>query len=300
MKILLLGKNGQLGWELQRTLAPLGTLLALDRQGQQNYCGDLTNIEGLKKTIQTFSPDVIVNAAAYTAVDKAESDDEMAYCINAKAPALIAEEAHALGSLFIHYSTDYVFDGSGSQSWTEQNKPAPLNVYGKSKLEGEELIQKSGCSHLIFRTSWVYGIHGNNFIKTIIRLAKEREELNIIQDQIGAPTGAELLADVTAQILKDQNDVSVPIKMLSGVYHLAPQGQTSWYDYATFIIQQAKQLNAALKVTSIKPILSSQYQTAALRPLNSRLNTEKMATTFALSLPHWQDGVSRVINELLG
>ncbi len=191
MKILLLGKNGQLGWELQRALAPIGELIALDRKGDFNFCGDLTNLEGLANTIRTLSPDVIVNAAAYTAVDKAESEPELATLIKTSAPAILAREANALGALLVHYSTDYAFDGSGHHFWKETDSAAPLNVYGKTKFEGEQLIQASGCNHLIFRTSWVYGARGNNFVKTILRLAREKEEINIVHDQIGAPTGAD-------------------------------------------------------------------------------------------------------------
>jgi dTDP-4-dehydrorhamnose reductase len=296
MNILLLGKNGQVGWELQRALAPLGTLVTLDRHDQKDLCGDLTNLDGLQKTLKTLSPDIIVNAAGYTAVDQAENDYEIAHCVNALAPSLIAQAASNSGALLIHYSTDYVFNGNGTHSWKEDDIALPLNAYGQSKLQGEQLIQQSGCDHFIFRTSWVYGRHGNNFIKTIMRLAHERDELNIVCDQIGAPTGAELLADVTAHAIR----LLGREKQLSGIYHLAPQGQTSWFDYALFIIEQAKKSGIEFKLNTINPIVSSDYKTIATRPLNSRLDTGKLSETFDLYLPDWHLGVNRVVSELLG
>jgi dTDP-4-dehydrorhamnose reductase len=293
MKILLLGKNGQVGWELQRALAPLGELVALDRHSAE-YCGDLANLDGLRQTLRAVAPDVIVNAAAYTAVDKAESDQATAQLINADATRVMAEEAAASGAWLVHYSTDYVFDGTGDTPWTENSPVSPVNFYGASKLAGEQAIEASGCKHLIFRTSWVYGARGNNFAKTMLRLAKERETLNVIADQFGAPTGADLLADVVAHaIVKARVDDSV-----SGIYHLAPAGETSWHDYAKFVIDFAKAQGEKLVVTSVLPIPTSAYPTPAARPLNSRMDTEKLQRAFALILPKWELGVSRMLLEV--
>lgn len=294
MKILLLGKNGQLGWELQRSLAPLGELIALDRHGDQGLTGDLSDLDGIRHILQTIKPDVVVNAAAYTAVDKAESEPELAKLINAKAPGLLAEEMHKLGGWLVHYSTDYVFNGSGQRPWQEDDITEPLNVYGASKLAGEQAIKASCCRHLIFRTSWVYGSRGNNFAKTMLRLAGERESLNVIADQIGAPTGAELLADVTAHALRQ----AMARPELGGLYHLAAAGETSWHHYAGLVIEQARQLGWPLKVEHIKPISSQQYPTPARRPLNSRLATNKLEQAFGLSMPPWQQGVNRLLQQI--
>ena len=235
MKILLLGKDGQAGWELQRALLTLGKLIALDRNGVDGLCGDLTDFQGLRATIRTLKPDIIVNAAAYTAVDRAEEETELADAVNAAAPAIIAEEAALLGAWLVHYSTDYVFNGSGKAPWDETDSINPVNEYALSKAKGEQAVMTTGCRFLIFRVSWVYGIHGSNFIKTMLRLMLEREEITVVSDQIGAPTGAELLADVTAHALI--KGVSQP--ELSGIYHLAPGGETSWHEYAVFIADQA-------------------------------------------------------------
>lgn len=296
MKLLLLGKNGQLGWELQRALAPLGTLIALDRQCEYGLCGDLANLDSLRETVHQLKPDVIVNAAAYTAVVKAESEPELAQLINAHTPALLAEEMHQLGGWLVHYSTDYVFDGSGNTPWQETDAVAPLNRYGHSKLLGEQAIQASGCQHLIFRTSWVYGAHGNNFAKTMLRLARERTELKVIDDQFGAPTGAELLADVTAHALRS----AIAQPQLAGLYHLAADGETTWFNYARFVIEQARTLGETLAVEDISPIPTSAYPTPARRPHNSRLDTRKLRQSFGLHLPNWQDGVSRMLKEVTG
>lgn len=296
MKILLLGKNGQVGWELQRSLAPLGELIALDRQNAAGLCGDLSNLDGLRQTLRNLRPDIVVNAAAYTAVDKAESEPELAQLINAQAPALLAEEMQRLGGWLVHYSTDYVFDGSGSTPWQETDAVASLSRYGHSKLLGEQAIQASGCQHLIFRTSWVYGAHGNNFAKTMLRLVRERTELKVIDDQFGAPTGAELLADVTVHSLRS----AIAQPQLAGLYHLAAGGETSWYDYARFVIEQARTLGETLAVEDISPIPTSAYPTPARRPHNSRLDTRKLRQNFGLHLPHWQDGVSRMLKEFTG
>lgn len=296
LKILLLGKNGQVGWELQRALAPLGELIVLDRSSQPPLSGDLADLKGLVQTIHILKPTIVVNAAAYTAVDKAESDAELAYLINAKAPGIIAKEVAALGGWFVHYSSDYVFNGSGDNYWKETDTPEPINCYGQSKLEGERAIQQSGCNHLIFRTSWVYGAHGNNFAKTMLRLAAERETLSIVADQIGAPTGAELLADITAHAL----NIVIKKPELSGLYHLAPKGECSWYDYAKFAIEYAKNLGKSLQVETINPIQSNDYKTPAKRPYNSRLDTTKLTKAFSLHLPNWQIGVARMLEEILG
>lgn len=297
MKILLLGKNGQVGWELQRSLAPLGDLVALDSDSRE-HCGDFTDLEGLAKTVRDVAPDVIVNAAAYTAVDKAESETELARTINALAPGVLAQQAKRANAWLIHYSTDYVYDGSGDQPRLETDAVAPLNVYGSTKLEGEQLIQQSGCSHLIFRTSWVYGARGGNFAKTMLRLAGERDSLNVINDQFGAPTGADLLADVTAHAIRAARQRTE----LSGLYHLVAGGVTSWHGYASFVIDFARQAGIPLKVAAdaIKPVPTTAYPTAARRPLNSRMDTTKIKRSFDLHLPAWQNGVARMLGEVLG
>jgi len=296
MKILLFGKNGQVGWELQRSLAPLGELVPLGRNSQ-DMCGDFTDLEGLAKTVRAVAPDVIVNAAAHTAVDKAESEPELARSINALAPGVLAEEADKLGAWLVHYSTDYVFDGSGDKPWLETDATGPLGVYGSTKLEGEQLIQQSGCKHMIFRTSWVYGARGGNFAKTMLRLASERDSLNVISDQFGAPTGADLLADVTAHAIRSARQRPE----LSGLYHLAAAGVTSWHGYASFVIDFARQTGIPLKVAAdaIKPIPTSSYPTPARRPLNSRMDTAKLQQSFDLRLPKWKIGVARMLIEVL-
>jgi dTDP-4-dehydrorhamnose reductase len=297
MKIVLLGKNGQLGWELQRALSPLGELIALGRN-DASFCGDLTKPEALLHSIQDIKPDVLVNAAAYTAVDLAETQSDLAFEINAKTVALLAESMAALDGLFVHYSTDYVFNGKGNTPWQETDNLDPLSVYGKSKLAGEEAIQAQAGKHLIFRTSWVYGAHGYNFIKTILKLAKEKESLSIVADQIGAPTGAELLADVTAHAIR----ACQKKPELAGLYHLTALGETSWYDYTHFILNEARQLGSQFsqfKVSSIVPISTQEFPRPAPRPLNSRLNTKKISQAFSLQLPNWQPGVKRALIEIL-
>ena len=304
MKILLFGKDGQVGWELQRSLAPLGEVVALDHDST-DYCADFRNLTGLVDTIRDVKPKLIVNAAAHTAVDQAQSEPDLVRTINATAPGVLAQEAARLGAWLVHYSTDYVFDGSGSRPWSESDLPAPLNVYGQTKLEGEQLIQAANPKHLIFRTSWVYAARGANFARTMLRLAQEREHLSVIDDQIGAPTGAELLADVTAHALRQvQQHVED-----AGLYHLVASGATSWCGYANYVLAQAQYLQATIKNGSNRtlhlktlvatPIAASAYPTAAPRPLNSRLNTNKLQTTFGLSLPPWQQGVSRMLAETL-
>ena len=292
MKILLLGKNGQVGWELQRSLMPLGEVIALGSAE-----ASFTDLDGLAKTVRAVAPDVIVNAAAHTAVDKAESEPELARTINALAPAVLAEQAKLLNTLFIHYSTDYVFDGSGDTPWLESDATGPLSVYGATKREGEQLIQQSGCKHLIFRTSWVYGARGGNFAKTMLRLAQERDRMKVIDDQIGAPTGAELLSDVTAHALR----AARLNPELSGLYHLVAAGETSWHGYARFVLDFAQRAGVALKVSpeAIEAVPTSVFPTPAKRPHNSRLNTEKLQNTFDLHLPSWQAGVERMLTEIL-
>lgn len=297
MKILLLGKDGQVGWELQRSLAPLGQVVALNARSEA-FCGDLANLEGLAKTVVDIAPDVIVNAAAYTAVDKAESEPERAHLINAQAVEALARTAKAIGALLVHYSTDYVFPGSGVTAWREDLPVAPLNVYGQSKLAGEQAIQASGCAHLILRTSWVYAARGNNFARTMLRLAAERDILAVIDDQIGAPTGADLIADVTAHAVRAVR--SNP--QLCGLYHLAAAGETTWCNYARYVLEQAAELGVELKVRAeqVKALTTDAYPTLAKRPANSRLDTRKLQQAFGLSLPDWHQGVARMLVEIQG
>ncbi len=296
MKILLLGKNGQVGWSLQRSLAPLGELVALDSQSQ-THCGDLSNLTGLAQTVRDVAPDVIVNAAAYTAVDKAENEPVLAHTINALALSVLAQEAKRIGAWLIHFSTDYVFDGSGDKPWLETDATVPLSVYGVTKLAGEQAIIASACKHLIFRTSWVYGARGNNFAKTMLKLAQERDSLKVVNDQMGAPTGADLLADVTAHAIR----TALQKPNVIGLYHLAASGETSWHEYACFVIDFARQAGLEIKVaqTAIQAVPSSEFATVAKRPLNSRLNTNKLQKTFSLHLPDWQSGVTRMLVEHL-
>ncbi len=297
MKILLLGKNGQVGWELQRSLAPLGELIALDRHSI-DLCGDLADPAGLKDTVRQVRPDVIVNAAAYTAVDKAESDPATAHAINAAAPEALAQAAAAVGAWLVHYSTDYVFDGSGSRPWEEGDPTGPLSVYGRTKLVGEQRIAAHCARHLILRTSWVYAARGSNFAKTMLRLAGERDQLRVISDQFGAPTGADLIADVTAHMLRRAAQAGCP--GLAGIYHLAAGGETSWHGYAGFVIDTACAAGMALKATSatVTPVSTTAFPTPAVRPHNSRLNTASLRSTFGLQLPAWQSGVTRMLAEM--
>lgn len=294
MKILLLGKNGQVGWELQRSLAPLGELIALGSDSR-DLCGNLGDAAGLAATVRAVAPDVIVNAAAYTAVDKAESEAAACHAVNAGGPAVLAQEAARLGALLVHYSTDYVFNGSGERPWVEDAPTGPLNVYGQTKLEGELAIAASGCRHLIFRTSWVYAARGGNFAKTMLRLAGEREKLAVVDDQLGAPTAAELIADVTAHAVR----ATVRRPELGGVYHLAAAGTTSWYGYAQFVIEHARRAGVAIKVApeAIVAVGSDAFPTPAARPQNSRLATDKLQSAFGLVMPPWQTGVERMLTE---
>ena len=297
MNILLFGKGGQVGWELQRSLAPLGRIVALDWQPEGRLCGDFTDLAGLAACVHAVAPDVVVNAAAHTAVDQAESEPERARTINALAPGVLAAEAGRLNAWLVHYSTDYVFDGSGDTAWREGDATGPLGVYGKTKLEGEQAVARHD-RHLIFRTSWVFAARGNNFARTMLRLANEREQIKVVADQIGAPTGAELLADVTAHAIRrvrQQPD-------LAGLYHLVAAGETSWHGYAQHVIERARQAGQAIRVApeAIVAVPSSAYPAPAPRPLNSRLDTRKLQTAFDLRLPDWQDGVDRMLEEILG
>ncbi len=296
MNILLFGKGGQVGWELQRSLAVLGRVTALDHDST-DHCGDFSNPEGIAATVRALKPDVIVNAAAHTAVDKAESEPELARLLNATTPGVLARETAALGAWLVHYSTDYVFDGSGTRPWVETDTPAPLSVYGRTKLEGEQLIQQSGAKHLILRTSWVYAARGGNFAKTMLRLAQERERLTVIDDQWGAPTGAELLADVTAHAIRHLQQRPQD----AGLYHLVAGGEVTWNGYAKFVIEHASKAQSAIKIVAkeVAPVPTSAFPTPAVRPHNSRLNTSKLQTTFGLTLPHWQTGVERMLTEIL-
>ncbi len=296
MKILLFGKGGQLGWELQRSLQPLGELVALDFDSTEQ-CGNFADLAGLAGTVRDVKPDLIVNAAAHTAVDQAEREPELVRNLNALAPGVLAQEAARLGAWLVHYSTDYVFDGSGNRPWQESDPPAPLNVYGQTKLEGEQLVQANCPQHLIFRTSWVYAARGGNFARTMLRLAQERERLSVIDDQFGAPTGAELLADVSAHAIRHV----VQRREDGGLYHLVAGGETSWWAYANFVLAQARLLQPALaiKATEVAAVPSSAFATAARRPHNSRLDTRKLQTTFGLQLPHWKPGVARMLAETI-
>lgn len=296
MNILLFGKGGQVGWELQRSLSVLGTVTALDHDSTE-HCGDFANPAGVAETVRALRPDVIVNAAAHTAVDKAESEADFARTLNATTPGAIAQEAAELGAWLVHYSTDYVFDGSGSRPWVETDTPAPLSVYGRTKLEGEQLIAQSGARHLILRTSWVYAARGGNFAKTMLRLAQERERLTVIDDQWGAPTGADLLADVTAHAIRHLQRHPEH----AGLYHCVAAGETTWNAYAKYVLSRANIENSAIKIVAkeVAPVPTSAFPTPAARPHNSRLSAAKLQTTFGLQMPHWQAGVARMLAEIL-
>jgi dTDP-4-dehydrorhamnose reductase len=286
MKILLLGKDGQLGRELQPRLSKIGVLTAWGRLE-----ADFLNPLKLRDLVLAAKPDVIVNAAAYTAVDKAESEPALAHAINATAPAILAQATLDMGCKLIHYSTDYVFDGSSDTPWTENSPTSPINVYGESKLAGEQAIQNSDCQHLIFRTSWLYAREGENFAKTMLRLASERDALSVIDDQIGAPTNAAWLADMTAQIIGSS---------ASGVFHATSAGEVSWHGYASYLIAKARSMGFPIKVSpeNIRAVTSSEYVTVANRPHNSRLDCSKLTHTFSIQPPPWQQGVDRLLEYL--
>jgi dTDP-4-dehydrorhamnose reductase len=297
MKILLLGKNGQVGWELQRALAPLGELVALDFDSPAPWTADFTQPQALRAIVRSVAPQVIVNAAAHTAVDLCESEPERAQSINATAVGVLAGEAAALGAWLMHYSTDYVFDGSGQTPRREDAATAPLNAYGRTKLEGELAIAQSGCKHLILRTSWVYAARGGNFARTMLRLAATRDRLEVVDDQIGAPTGADLLADVTAHALR----CVLATPELAGTYHAVAAGATSWHAYACHVIEFARAAGQSIRVPpeGIVAVPSSAFATPARRPLNSRLDCSKLRDNFGLHLPDWRQGVDRMLNEVL-
>lgn len=301
MKILLLGKNGQVGWELQRALQPLGQVIALDRNiNEQGDCGDVSNFEQINQTIARTQPNIVINATAYTAVDKAESEQLQNDLINHLAVKNLAEQCKHINALLVHYSTDYVFDGTGDAPWQEDDSTAPVNSYGQAKRDGEIAIEKTGVKFLNFRTSWVYASRGKNFIKTMLGLASTKEHLTIINDQHGVPTSAELIADVTAQALRYYLLKDELVKAsLWGHYHLVPSGVTTWYDYAELIFNLAEQQGEKLMIQHVEPILTSNYPTPAKRPLNSRLNNEKIQARFELQLPDWKQGLAYTVTKLL-
>jgi dTDP-4-dehydrorhamnose reductase len=297
MKILLFGANGQVGWELQRSLSPLGELVCCGR-----HEANLENLDELQSYIQHQNPQIIVNAAAYTTVDKAETDQELAYRINADAVEVMARQAKAQDALLVHYSTDYVFDGTQHEPIKETQEANPLSVYGLSKLKGDLAVQNSGCKFLIFRTSWVYAARGHNFVKTILRLAQERNELNIVADQTASPTGAELIADVTAIALQRILENLDKVHKYTGLYHLTASGHTNWHQYAKILLAEAEAQGVSLRVkpNNIKPIATSEYTLPASRPAYSILDTNKIREVFNISLPLWDEPVKRVVREMLG
>ncbi len=294
-KILVTGKNGQVGFELQRSLAVLGELIAIGRDD----C-DLSNPVMIRELVQRIRPDIIVNPAAYTAVDKAESEVELAKLLNSTAPQVFAEEAAKLGALLVHYSTDYVFDGTKDGAYSESDATNPQSIYGKTKLAGELAVAAANPRHLIFRTSWVFGAHGGNFLKTMLRLMQQRDSLSVVADQIGAPTSASLIADVTAQIIAQFLRTPDQAQFAFGTYNLVASGETSWHGYAALVNDIAVQQGYTLKINSknIKAIPASDYPVPAPRPANSQLNTQKLQTTFGLVLPEWQAGVHNVMTLL--
>ena len=295
MKILLLGAEGQLGWQLQRSLAVLGPVQALSRRSQPAL--DMAQPQQLAALLDACAPTVIVNAAAHTAVDQAEREPELAHAVNALAVAELARWAAAHGAWLVHYSSDYVFDGSGTQPRREDAPCAPLSAYGRSKRAGDEAIVASGCQHLLFRTSRVYAARGGNFARTMLRLMQERAQLRVVADQIGAPTSAELLADVSAHALRQ----ALQAPALGGLYHLVASGQTSWHGYAEHLLERARALrpDAPWLTQAIEPVPSSAYPTPAQRPLNSRLDTQRLQQAFGLHLPDWREGVERLLHEIL-
>lgn len=295
MKILLFGKNGQVGWELNRSLQPLGEVIALGRKE-----ADFSDPESLRKIVSDISPDVIVNAVAYTAVDKAESEEELATAINGVAPGVLAEEALKTNALFIHYSTDYVFDGTKSSSYVETDEPNPVNAYGRTKLAGEKAVQLSGCDYLIFRTSWVYSARGNNFLSTILRLAQEREELNVVSDQIGAPTSARLIAETTLMCLQKSIKERCDAEFTSDLYQLTASGSTSWHGFARKIISIANDsLQMTVRVAKINEVLTRDYPSKADRPCNSKLSSNKLEAYFGLQMPDWVNLLELSADELI-
>ncbi|OQS37019.1 dTDP-4-dehydrorhamnose reductase [Chromobacterium haemolyticum] len=291
--ILLTGVNGQLGHQLRTALASLGNIVALNRTEL-----NLSQADSILQALERHQPDIIVNPAAYTAVDRAESEVEQARSVNAAAPALLAQWAARRQALLLHYSTDYVFDGAGERPWREDDPVQPRSVYGQSKWEGEEAVRAAAPRHLILRTSWVFGAHGGNFLKTILRLAQERDNLRVVADQIGAPTSTALISEVTAALLRDY--LRKPTDFAYGSYHLAAQGETSWHGYARFLVAEAEKLGFTLRLSpaDITPIATADYPLPAPRPANSRLDCAKLQRTFGLALPRWESGVEQVLAEL--
>lgn len=294
MKLLLTGTSGQVGFELQRSLAVLGEVIAIDTK----EC-DLADEAAIRRVVRNIRPDVIVNPAAYTAVDKAENEPVLAYAINARAPGVLAEEAHTLGALLVHYSTDYVFDGTQAGAYKESDIPNPGSIYGASKLAGERAIAAAGCRHLTLRTSWVVGAHGSNFAKTMLRLACEREALSVVADQYGAPTSAALLADLTAHLVREAQ--RIPADFPYGLYHAVAAGETNWHTYACHVIERARTAGRAIRIApdAIQAITTADYPTSAKRPANSRLDTSLLRETFGLHLPDWKIGVDHILDQIL-
>lgn len=293
MKVLLLGKNGQVGWELNRVLPPLGEVIALGREG-----ADLSNPESLRKVVRNIHPDVIINAAAYTAVDKAEKEEDLAAAINGVAPGVLAEETKNIDALLVHYSTDYVFDGKKETPYVETDEPNPINVYGRTKFAGERAIQSSGCDYIIFRASWVYSNRGNNFFLTMLKLAKERDELSVVSDQVGSPTSARLIAEATLHCLRQVIREKQDGVFSSGLYHLAASGYTSWNGFAKEIIDsEGKRMNLGLTSEDVKEIATSDYPTTATRPLNSRLDLTKLKSVFGVEIPTWRQALSQTLKD---
>ncbi len=303
-RLLLLGRHGQLGWELHSSLAELGEVIAPERQDTA-LCGDLSDLDGLARTVHALRPDVVVNAAAYTAVDRAQTEPDLARRVNALAPGVLAQACADTGAWLLHYSTDYVFDGSGSKPWRETDPTAAVNLYGQTKLEGEQLVQAHCPRHLLLRTSWVYGQHGHNFARTMLRLAQERDQLKVVADQIGAPTSARWLAHLSVHILRrvlapaTTSDAADSGTALAGVYHACPRGETSWHGYARWLIEEARAMGFALKLdaTAVLPIASDDYPTPAPRPHNCRLDCSKLEQTFAVLRPHWQEGLTEWLQQ---
>lgn len=295
MKILLTGKNGQVGWELERTLSTVGEVFAVDREGM-----DLANPDSIRSRIREVRPDLIVNPAAYTAVDKAESEPELAMAINGVAPGIMAEEAKRLGAAIVHYSTDYVFDGTKTEAYREDDAPAPINVYGATKLAGERAIQEVGAPHLIFRTSWVYGMRGKNFLLTMLRLAQEKEELRIVSDQIGAPTWCRAIAEGSAQIIARvgaTGPLASGIADVSGIYHLTNGGSTSWFGFTEAIIDQGRAIWPERRWARLTPITTQEYPTPARRPTNSRMDSARLQSVADIALPDWKDSLRLCLAE---
>lgn len=296
MRILLFGSTGQVGWELQRSLAPLGEVVALGSSGADGLAGDFRDPEGVARSVRAVQPAVVVNAAAYTQVDRAESEPELAAQVNALTPGVLAAAARDAGAWMLQYSTDYVFDGSGTRPWRETDPTGPLGVYGRTKLAGEERVAAANPRHLVLRTSWVYGARGGNFARTMLRLAAERESLSVVDDQFGAPTGADLLADVSAHALR----ALLGGAGRAGVYHVAASGETSWHGYACFLLARARARGMPLKAGpgQVLPVAGAAFPSAARRPHNSRLDTSRFRSEFGLALPPWEQGVARMLQEI--